>query len=568
MSETYPFEIPSGNDLVPATSGTQSLGSVAKPFANLQVGTVNGIVPSNPSGVYLPLTGGSLSGDLSIASGLTVSGSVITKSISLPNSHPLAGPLVIDDQSNSGPMQITSYADIAILSQNQTISIGDSITPKTVSIYSNALNVPNGVINAAGYTVNSSIKTQTSGTNDIGEASTPFAYGYFDNLIVSGVAISPSGVVAIETSGVGTPLVDARDGNTQYINSITGIGTVSVYGPVDGVIEISGSSSGGGITSINGLTASAQTIVGTGNVTVTDDGSSTITISGSTWSGGIVDSNILPITASSIDIGSTGLNFRNMYANTYYGSDAGIPLFNQGPRTFYHVTPLAATTVQTLGGSAATVRATLSLPGWTNTMGYMQRIATTTATGNDAGVQGSVLQFAQTSGLTYNGPGGYYAKFRFGIFDNASVLANGGRYFVGMTSQATNVPVNADSPAGDHIGLQYCRASGSARQDTTFQLMTRNNVTTTLSGLSMEPLTNCVYDFYLNVPAIQVNEVPYIKYKLENVTSGTFVEGIQTSTIARTGIAVKPYIGVGTFPSGAANARTLNWSYIYVQSQY
>lgn len=35
MSETFPFSIPAGNDLVPAVSGTQNLGSLTYPFSGL-----------------------------------------------------------------------------------------------------------------------------------------------------------------------------------------------------------------------------------------------------------------------------------------------------------------------------------------------------------------------------------------------------------------------------------------------------------------------------------------------------------------------------------------------------
>jgi hypothetical protein len=162
------------------------------------------------------------------------------------------------------------------------------------------------------------------------------------------------------------------------------------------------------------------------------------------------------------------------------------------------------------------------------------------------------------------------ARFRFATPDISYTGVSGCRIFIGMTTQATNVPVNADSPAGDHIGLQFCTASGSARQDTTFQIMTRDNVTTATSGLTgWAPTTNTIYDFYLNAPAITVGGgAPYIDYMLENVTSGTSISGRITSNIPRMSTAVKSYIGILTSSSGTSVAKNLRWSQIYVQGQY
>jgi hypothetical protein len=252
----------------------------------------------------------------------------------------------------------------------------------------------------------------------------------------------------------------------------------------------------------------------------------------------------------------------------YGGNNIGIPLNQQSPKTFIQVTPLAATTVSTMGGGA-TVRATLSLPGWSTNYSFMQQIATSTTVGNDAGVQATDLAFAQTSGSGFNGGGGYFSKFRFATPDASYTGAAGCRIFIGMTTQATNVPTQADSFAGDNIGLQFCTASGSARQDTTFQIMSRNNSTTTISGLSgWSPTTNTIYELYLNSPSVAVAGVPYVDYKLVNITSGTNISGRITTTLPRVSTAMKPYIGIATWPSGAGVARNLRYNQIYVENQY
>jgi flagellar basal body rod protein FlgC len=68
---TYPFRIPSGTVVYPEVSGAQALGTSNNPFGTIYAQNViiSGSEIVSPSGSYLPLAGGTLTGPLSFSSG-------------------------------------------------------------------------------------------------------------------------------------------------------------------------------------------------------------------------------------------------------------------------------------------------------------------------------------------------------------------------------------------------------------------------------------------------------------------------------------------------------------------
>jgi flagellar basal body rod protein FlgC len=68
---TYPFRIPSGTVVYPEISGAQALGSSDNPFGTIYAQNIiiSGSQIVSPSGSYLPLAGGTLTGPLSFSSG-------------------------------------------------------------------------------------------------------------------------------------------------------------------------------------------------------------------------------------------------------------------------------------------------------------------------------------------------------------------------------------------------------------------------------------------------------------------------------------------------------------------
>jgi len=115
----------------------------------------------------------------------------------------------------------------------------------------------------------------TSGSSAIGSASNPFEAIYVDAIISSGSAL----VQEIASSGAGVSLYNTKVSTVAYMNSISGVGTITVDASVDGLIKISGSSAAAGVSSVNSL-AGVILVSGAGSVSVAEEGN-TIIVSGS-----------------------------------------------------------------------------------------------------------------------------------------------------------------------------------------------------------------------------------------------------------------------------------------------
>jgi hypothetical protein len=438
-------------------------------------------------------------------------------------------------------------------------------------------------------TSGTSILNTMSGVNSLGSANSTFGFAYIDNIIsattinqaidiatISGSLVTSnsnlatvSGVAAtaiqtISSSGLGVSLYNTKLGTTAFLNSISGLGTVTATS-TNGVINLSGStyadpltaiaSSGLGLSLVDGLVGTTQylnSISGVGTVSLTGPTNGIITVSGS-----------MTPTFTTVSSNSFVLNT---------GIPNGVPLNQQGPKLFYQMTPLAATTVTTIGGPAATINITLSEPAWGAAYGWGQ-LATTGAVasgspGSNAGINGSVLMFGYLSGDSTIGNMGWTHRQRFHQVNGVSGV-NACRIVAGMAS-STNAPtlVYFDSPAAtSYAMLQSCTASGAARQDRSWKIAYANAGTQSLTDTALPQTSGSVYDLYLSMPNVPTGGSKTLNWQLKNLTSDTQASGTITSdNLPPPSTAMCPHFQITTCSSGTATAAAIRYSYNYTES--
>lgn len=233
--------------------------------------------------------------------------------------------------------------------------------------------------------------------------------------------------------------------------------------------------------------------------------------------------------------------------------------------TRYEVVPLAAATVTTLGGIAATVNATATQPAYAQKYGWSQNFATAATLGSFAGLAGGANMFARSSGIAGTGPfnqqGGFDAWFRISvpdtIYSGVTPMFSGTRIFIGLSDQAAiNQTLNLDNIPGNYAGFQFCNASGITtglpvpRKETNWTFVTKNNVTQTIiTGLPFLP--ECVYDIHFETIAPNDN----IAFEMWNITSGYYHSGWANTNLPLNNTAMRPFLGIASFAMAAKNLR-------------
>jgi hypothetical protein len=387
------------------------------------------------------------------------------------------------------------------------------------------------------------------------------------------LTIDDSGQIGVSLSGTGTINSAGVSGYSGY-SGYSGTSGFSGYSGYSGTSGYSGYSGTSGYSGYSG-TSGYSGYSGTGDVVgpTSSVDNSIVLFSGT--SGKIVrDAAGVTITPSgtlnATNIISTSGTITNVYSDNYQQANAIHAIPFQSPRQQTQFTPLAAATVQGIGAPSATIAATLSQPAWSTSFGWSQNIATSIVVNNNAGFIGTA-QFAYISGTqsATNQPvnNGIEFRTRFCTPDASYTGTNGCRILIGLTSQATPATaVASDNPAGNYAALQFCTASGSARQDTTFQLFTKNNTTQSTGTMTLAPIQNCIYDFYFRIPNTAAGGTPTLTWELDNVTSGTTASGTITSNLPLSNTALLPMMHIITTPSGAGVIRNLKWTSMHISS--
>jgi hypothetical protein len=430
-----------------------------------------------------------------------------------------------------------------------------------------------------------------SGNNNIGSDAKRFNIIYANSIVTTGSA--------------GSSGYSGYSGVSGY-SGYTGVSGFSGYTGVSGYSGGTGSNGASGLSGFSGYSGlSGATGAGTSGLSGFSgysgqpgtNGSGSLAVPASTtnsgiaiWSGtagaGLLSSpvtldltnldivmpsgwGILPVTAYSNDIGNATLPFNNVYATGVYSPNYnnafGFPLNGQGIRQRSEILPLSTTSLTVLG-PALVSSGTISHPAVTTTYGYMANWASTAALNAGAGPLTTAM-FTQSSGGSTTLITGYNMQFRFALPD--SDYANGNnrcRMFFGMTDQTLATMTNSDNPAGNYVGLQYCRASGSARQDTGFVPVSKNNTTQTTGATTLFPGGAAVYDLYLQAPPTPTGGTQTVYWWLNNVTSGLSASGSITATLPLAGTFIKAGGGAGVQSSGTLTAKNIRMAKLYCET--
>jgi hypothetical protein len=124
MSETYPFQIPSGISLIPDISGTSSLGSASKPFDKAYLGDV--ILISGSPGSEAWISGNAVATAVSDTASFFVASGTYTQGLN--NSHyftttanPMRITFIHPEPINA---VITATSSLSVAGNNQVIQAG------------------------------------------------------------------------------------------------------------------------------------------------------------------------------------------------------------------------------------------------------------------------------------------------------------------------------------------------------------------------------------------------------------------------------------------------------------
>lgn len=205
--------------------------------------------------------------------------------------------------------------------------------------------------------------------------------------------------------------------------------------------------------------------------------------------------------------------------------------------------PSTGTTVSSFGNSW-TVDNTASTPGASEVFGFSTNFVTAVTANDTTGVSEAVVQHYR--GSVANGSNGFFYVARLG-FPDATYTSN--RIFTGLSSQTMAVMTNSDTPAGDYSGFQF----STARGDTGWRFITRDNTTTSTGVNTLAIAQNKVYDFYIYVQPLGTT----INWRVDNITDGTTQEGSTATNLPRTTIAMRAGSGLQTINATARNFRVL-----------
>lgn len=188
-----------------------------------------------------------------------------------------------------------------------------------------------------------------------------------------------------------------------------------------------------------------------------------------------------------------GANYNNIYMDNYanrgilsYVNERGIGKMIQNTLALENVHCFSpnTTTTMSLVGTAATSAGTLSHPTAFDAItgaGYCTNFVSAAATNDQImGMQSTAIPFFLTSGITGVSAGFFYAvQFnwpdRSGLYQTATGLNTGMRFFAGMTSATTvALSVNLPWPAAGLLGFQMIRSTGvSGRFDETYKFVSK-----------------------------------------------------------------------------------------------
>ena len=206
---TFPSSVPSGTNIIPAISGTSSLGSSAYPFSTI---FTNNIVSSGSSGEFVNISGDTMTGPLTVNA--TISGTRLFATNWDLREAGGADTLKARDNKSA----------IGYFPSSNTMQFADSTV--TASIAGSGIRFQSNIDDIK--IAQSNITPTASGENNIGSTSLPFLgvyakTGYFTNLSgLSPITIKSDMIpVASGNINLGTLSLPFSGTFTNYINNET-----------------------------------------------------------------------------------------------------------------------------------------------------------------------------------------------------------------------------------------------------------------------------------------------------------------------------------------------------------
>jgi len=180
-------------------------------------------------------------------------------------------------------------------------------------------------------------------------------------------------------------------------------------------------------------------------------------------------------------------------------------------------------------GSNIVQAGTVTHQAVTEARGYMARFDTTTTLNTAAYVYSGNAMFyrGSTSGIN-----GFFFVAR--VATDATLTSV--RYFIGLTDQATNVPVATANPAGNRVGFAFA----TDLTETNWMFSTKDNTTESRPSTGVAVAANKVYDMYIYTPP----QGSVIYWRLDNLTDSTSTEGSTASNLPTNSTAMRIYTGI------------------------
>jgi hypothetical protein len=207
------------------------------------------------------------------------------------------------------------------------------------------------------------------------------------------------------------------------------------------------------------------------------------------------------------------------------------------------IAPGTSSAVTAIGIGAA-ASGTVSHPTASETNGgYSTNFATSTTSGNSAGVASAANQFFRGSVSGANG----FTFFARVLYPDASYTSV--RTFVGMGSTALSTMLGADNPASSshYAGFQF----STARGDANWQFVTDDNVSQNINRATLAFASNKVYNFWIFCKP----QGSTIFWQIDNVTDGTTASGSTSMNLPGTSTSLRPVLGINNITGTARNIR-------------
>ncbi len=211
-------------------------------------------------------------------------------------------------------------------------------------------------------------------------------------------------------------------------------------------------------------------------------------------------------------------------------------------------------------GTVSTPTPATTAPAMTNQIHRTRHQNVVTTTNQAMGIRSNAADSYQFWTGNAAGLGGFFFNTRFDVDSYPAATI---RIFAGLASSASGEVVTSDTVAGDVVGLWHDTTDAATK----FNLVTRNNTTTTKAAIN---LSNAIavgntYDFFMFV---KPNDTT-VYYRLDDVVNGVTYEGNTSTTMPRNTVFLAPQVEMSNGTANTAVGGTaIGVNRIYIESDH